>query len=291
MTLEESTAVKEAGNSATKKKSGTRKISRVDSDPLNLSGKQKPWLNGDDDSQELVVDEENDSLTGEDQGGASAASSLEEDQHSHLGDGGGRSRSNSQLMRKNTPFPEDLKPKSKVDRKSRGNTEAGGGEGIFDELEEVEEDEGVDDDDIVARIEGTPKKRKTQQKGHRAQTISARPLTPDGKFRAEYSADHPLAGGKGQYARESAAGKQRHVPGKHRSRAPPSVPERLAEVISKQEQKKHDLQRQLEDLRKRQNEALLEVLEDERQAEEQRTSLGRGVSDTKERNRWGEGRA
>jgi hypothetical protein len=56
-------------------------------------------------------------------------------------------------------------------------------------------------------------------------------------------------------------------------------------VVSKQEQKKHDLQRRLEELRRHQNEALLEVLQDEREAEEQRTSMGRGVSDTKERNR------
>ena len=276
-----------------KKKSGTRNIIRKDSDPLNLSGKQKPWLNGDDESHELVVDndEEEDSLVGGTHGGgASAASSLEEEQYPQrsqpplIKEGG---RSNSMLTRKNTPFPEDLKPKGKGDKKTRGaapNSSNAGGEGVFDELELVEEDEGVDDDDIVARIEGTPKKKK--KKPQRAQTISARPLTPEGKFRAEHSADHPFAGGKGQYARESAAGRQRLVPGKHRNRAPPSAPERLAEVMSRQEQKKHDLQRQLEGLRKHQNQALLEVLEDERQAEEERTGLARGVSDTKERNRY-----
>lgn len=281
MTLEESVAAKEAGSTSTpKKKTGGRKVAKKDNDPLNLSGKQKPWLNGDDDSRELEVGEEEDFLL-DSREGASAASSLEENQHQHQFAEGSRSKSNTQLMRKNTPFPGDLKPKSKLDKKSAPHNSSMD-EGLFDELEEVE-DEGVDDDDIVARIEGTPKAQQQQKpQQQRAQTISARPLTPEGKFRAEYSKDHPFAGGKGQYSRESAAGKQRLVPGKRRQ---PPAPERLAEVMSKQEQKKYDLQRQLEELRKHQNEALLEVLEDERGAEEQRTGLGRGVSDTKERNR------
>ena len=265
MTLEESIAAKEARN-VTPKKTKARKIVRKDSDPMNLTGKKKPWLNGDDDTREIVVDDDRDSLDEEvGRSGASLASSLEESQNQAVDDS-----SNNQLSRKSTPFPGDLKQNSKKQRYDPNTNE-----GMFDELEEVEENE-VDEDDIVARIEGTPAAKENSKS--RSQTISARPLTPEGNFRPEYSRDHPLAGGKGQYAREKAAGKQKLIPGKRR-------PERLAEVMSKQEQKKHDLQRQLEELRKHQNEALLEVLEDERRAEEQRTSLSHGVTDTKERNR------
>jgi len=270
LTLEETAAAKEAGgNKGTPKKKPPREAAankqKKDGDPLNLSGKQKPWLNGDDDHQEIVLDQQDEEFV-DDRGGASAASSLEDDHLQPLS----KSGSSSGLMRKNTPFPEDLKPKGKAERKAPVPNE----DALFDELEEVE----VDEEDIVARIEGTPKKKDKT----RPQTISARPLTPDGKFRPEYSRDHPLAGGKGKYSKESQQGKQKLVPGKRRE---PPAPERLAEVMSKQEQKKYDLQRQLEDLRKHQNEALLEVLEDERQAEEHRTEMGRGVSDTKERNR------
>lgn len=273
MTLEESTAANEGrggslGGTPVKKKAPrdpSGSVQRREADPLNLSGKQKPWLNGDDDHKEVVLDQQQDDDLAEGKDGPSAASSLEGDVE----------QQQQQLMRKNTPFPEDLKPKGKSDKKPRRPNE----DTLFDELEEVDdEEEEVDEEDIVSRIEGTPKKKSKS----RSQTISARPITPDGKFRAEYSKDHPFAGGKGKYTKESKQGKQRLVPGKRRD--PPPV-ERLAEVMSKQEQKKYDLQRQLEDLRKHQNEALLEVLEDERKAEEQRTEMGRGVSDTKERNR------
>jgi hypothetical protein len=110
--------------------------------------------------------------------------------------------------------------------------------------------------------------------------VRLRPITPEGHFRREHSQDHPLNGGSGKYAREQAKGRQIMGPvgygKKHK---------RIAEVVSKQEQKKLDLQRQLEALRKHQNDTLLEVLEEERKAEEERTKLGRAVSDPGERSR------
>jgi hypothetical protein len=124
--------------------------------------------------------------------------------------------------------------------------------------------------------------------------IRLRPLTPEGHFRREFSKDHPLAGGQGKYSRETSQGKewmgpnalvqqqqqQRKGGGKGKK-----LPLRISEIVSKQEQKKLDLQRQLEELRKHQNEVLLEVLEEERQAELERVEMGRTVSDHEERRR------
>lgn len=62
-------------------------------------------------------------------------------------------------------------------------------------------------------------------------------------------------------------------------------PIRISEIVCKQEQKKLDLQRQLEELRKHQNEVLLEVLEEERKAELERVDMGRSISDHEERRR------
>lgn len=180
------------------------------------------------------------------------------------------------FKRKSTPFPDELKP-----REGPRSRDLHASEETFDELEEVEADESEEDDadDIIARIEGSSSKRPKSKQQKQKQT--RRPPTPEGEFRAEYSRDHPLAGGKGRYAEESAQGKQRVLPGRPRHHRP----KRLVEVMSKQEQKKHALQNQLEELRKHQNKALLEVLEDERVAEEGRMEMSRGVTDTKERNR------
>jgi len=110
------------------------------------------------------------------------------------------------------------------------------------------------------------------QKGSKAGTGSKhkqedkpgfRPLQ-DGEFRREFSSDHPLAGGKGQYKRELAAGKK--LAGVH-----PGKKEMTIERLTIDAQVKIvDPQRQLEILRREQNDALMRVLEDERFAEDSR---------------------
>lgn len=116
--------------------------------------------------------------------------------------------------------------------------------------------------------------------------VRLRPLTPEGHFRREYSKDHPLAGGKGKYSRESSQGKEWMGPKALVKHQQPGKHQRISEIVSKQEQKRLDLQRQLEELRKHQNEVLLEVLEEERKAELQRVELSRNVIDHEERKRY-----
>jgi hypothetical protein len=131
--------------------------------------------------------------------------------------------------------------------------------------------------------------------------VRLRPLTPEGHFRREYSKDHPLAGGKGKYNEEvMVKGKewmgpqatlikknqQQHPKKKITTTMTQKRPLRISEIVSNQEQKKLDLQRQLEELRKHQNEVLLEVLDEERKAEQERVEMGRGIADHEERKRY-----
>lgn len=118
---------------------------------------------------------------------------------------------------------------------------------------------------------------------HSQKNVRLRPITPEGHFRREYSKDHPLAGGTGKYSREVTKGKECMGP---QALVKKKKPLRISEIVSKQEQKKLDLQRQLEELRKHQNEVLLEVLEEERKAELERVEMGRNVSDHEERRRY-----
>jgi hypothetical protein len=122
----------------------------------------------------------------------------------------------------------------------------------------------------------------------RGGNVRLRPLTPEGHFRREFSKDHPLAGGKGKYSREMMKGKEWMGPQAAlvKKKKHQQAPLRISEIVSKQEQKKLDLQRQLEELRKHQNEVLLEVLEEERKAEMERVDMGRNISDHEERRRY-----
>ena len=63
-------------------------------------------------------------------------------------------------------------------------------------------------------------------------------------------------------------------------------PQKISEIVSKQERNRLELQKQLEELRKHQNEVLLEVLEEERKAELERVEIGRNVNDSDERRRY-----
>jgi hypothetical protein len=102
----------------------------------------------------------------------------------------------------------------------------------------------------------------------------------DNEFRREFSSDHPLAGGKGKYKKEFAAGKK--MAGVH-----PGKKELTIEKLTFDAQAKVvDPKRQLEILRREQNDALMRVLEDERFAEDSREkALAQLVGDDEETRR------
>ena len=200
-----------------------------------------------------------------------------------------------QSSRKDTPFPEEI---------SRAATASSspGADGVIEENDGEETFEhfhldGPDDaiDSRLASSHSAPCRSQTESfrtgdvsrpSTQGGRNTRLRPLTPDGTFRREYSDDHPLNGGKGKYSKERASGKKEILPKDYGvSSKKKKKYERVSEVVSKQEQRKMDLQRKLEALRKHQNDALLEVLEEERQAEESRNSMGRSVRDPAERNR------
>ena len=107
----------------------------------------------------------------------------------------------------------------------------------------------------------------------------------DDTFRREHSSDHPLAMGKGKYEKEIKSGK---TP----AGVPKSVPKKKLGSIEgsyvtfekPKEDSQEDHRKVLEALRKKQNEVLLRILEDEKQAEEQRATALRGTTDPESRN-------
>lgn len=111
---------------------------------------------------------------------------------------------------------------------------------------------------------------------------SLRPVA-SGEFRREFSNDHPLAGGRGKYEKEKNKGKVA-ASGAKGGMKPPNA-KTIERLTIEAHTKIVDPQRQLEQLRREQNEALLRVLEDERAAEEQREKSMRIVPDQFERNR------
>ena len=101
------------------------------------------------------------------------------------------------------------------------------------------------------------------------------------EFRREHSADHPLAMGKGKYTKELKAGKMPAGAAKIQSK-------KLNESLVIFENKvsnldDNDTKRELEILRRKQNEILLRVLEEERKAEERRMSALRDTTDNETR--------
>lgn len=175
-------------------------------------------------------------------------------------------------------YPEQSKPASR---------ESGGyvyGKNSFNGPDEVNDDRLITSQSAPSRNDSFAASNSSRPSTKERNT-RLRPLTPEGTFRREYSKDHPLAGGKGKYSKEKSAGKKEIAPRDFGTAGKKKKYERVAEVVSRQEQKKMDLQRNLEALRKHQNDALLEVLEEERKAEEERNRMGRSVKDVSERNR------
>ena len=108
--------------------------------------------------------------------------------------------------------------------------------------------------------------------------------TKDGEFRREYSGDHPLApGGKGNYKKEVSSGQKPAGTGGAKLLVPGSAltPTQASAKVEKltlaAQVKVVDPQRQLEQLRREQNEALMRVLEEEKSAEEARERMSRAV--------------
>mmetsp|Transcript_1047 Transcript_1047/g.1690 ORF Transcript_1047/g.1690 Transcript_1047/m.1690 type:complete len:377 (-) Transcript_1047:156-1286(-) len=204
-----------------------------------------------------------------------------------------------QSSRKNTPFPGEI-DRCLTETRSvpRNDTihETDADDADHDKRISLDEPDGENDERVIFESsKSAPSRsesfRNTTSAGSNRNTSSAgskrnerlRPLTPEGHFRREHSYDHPLNGGTGEYKREKSQGKKVINPtvyGKGTKK-----PKRISEVVSKQEHKKMDLQRQLEVLRKHQNAALLSVLEEEKEAEEQRMQMGKSVTDTNERGR------
>ena len=116
-----------------------------------------------------------------------------------------------------------------------------------------------------------------------------------GEFRREFSDDHPLLGGAGKYTKEKSKEKDNRPSGTGHFAKPvvqnglamtPSQASATIERLSLAAKVSVvDPQRQLETLRREQNEALLRVLEEERAAEESRERLGRTGLSEQERSR------
>ncbi len=111
------------------------------------------------------------------------------------------------------------------------------------------------------------------------------------EFRREYSADHPLApGGQGKYSTESKTGKKavsvKKVSYTDKKTYTPSQAAKTIERLSLQSQNPVvDPEKQLEQLRREQNEALIRVLEEERGAEESRERMAFAVLSEQEAQR------
>ncbi len=94
------------------------------------------------------------------------------------------------------------------------------------------------------------------------------PLKP-GEFRKEMSADHPLAGGKGEYKKEKSVG-LREASGANLLGHQPKTPSHSFISPPVTEDISDEAFRKLEALKKSQNEYMLQVLAEERAAEENR---------------------
>jgi hypothetical protein len=119
--------------------------------------------------------------------------------------------------------------------------------------------------------------------------------TKDGEFRREYSGDHPLApGGTGHYKKEltggnkpagTGGGKGVVVNAPASAMTPTQASSKIEKLTLAAQVKVVDPQRQLEQLRREQNEALMRVLEEEKSAEEARERMSRAVLSENEASR------
>lgn len=138
--------------------------------------------------------------------------------------------------------------------------------------------------------EPSGKGRKTPKEGMRSNKSTFQEAK-DGQFRKEYSSDHPLAGGQGKYAAEGKDGLA-PVSVKKMSALEPkgtmSAKQASSTIEKLSMQSQHpvvDPDKQLEQLRREQNEALMRVLEEEKANEEARERMSRTVFSEQEAER------
>jgi hypothetical protein len=141
------------------------------------------------------------------------------------------------------------------------------------------------------------KKQNKLQNRSRQPSSTFKPPTPKSdEFRREYSKDHPLAGGKGKYDTERAGG-EKHPVGwidssnekqnsKSSSKYDHIVIHQAANKSSNSSKDVAAWQNEIDSMRRQQNQALLELLEEERLAEEDRGKMGKLVKDHEERHRY-----
>jgi len=134
------------------------------------------------------------------------------------------------------------------------------------------------------------KGRKTPKEGIRSHKSTYQEAS-DGQFRKEYSSDHPLAGGAGKYAAEGKEGLAPVSVKKMSTLEPKGAmsakqASSTIEKLSLQSQNPVvDPDKQLEQLRREQNEALMRVLEEEKANEEARERMSRQVFSEQEAER------
>jgi len=141
------------------------------------------------------------------------------------------------------------------------------------------------------REDGGGGKRGEGIQSHKSQFLP----TKDGEFRREYSGDHPLApGGTGHYKKEltggskpagTGGGKGVVVNAPASAMTPAQASSKIEKLTLAAQVKVVDPQRQLEQLRREQNEALMRVLEEEKSAEEARERMSRAVLSENEASR------
>lgn len=112
-----------------------------------------------------------------------------------------------------------------------------------------------------------------QSRSSSAPTSSTLPISlrapGPGEYRREFSTDHPLAGGKGMYKKEKSQGHKLVGAGQKTSEKSSEI-DRIERLSYAAQVMVVDPEKQLEKLRKEQNDALLHVLDQERKAEEAR---------------------
>lgn len=118
--------------------------------------------------------------------------------------------------------------------------------------------------------------------------------TPAGKFRREMSSDHPLAGGTGKYQKELKKGfspvgldislqvSETEIKSEKVSDTIDTA-NKIERLTYSAKKSVVDPEKVLEKLKKKQNEELKKILEEERLAEEERLELGKTIEDPKEK--------
>jgi hypothetical protein len=143
--------------------------------------------------------------------------------------------------------------------------------------------EGKDDSIPQPQTSGKTKLKPLTSKGKESFISPKATFLPVGtdQFRREFSADHPLAMGRGKYEDEMKSGKTPASGAKIQKSNPSEI---LVSFESKETSNETDTRRELEVLRRKQNEILLRILEDEKRAEEERMGALRGTADKESRN-------